>query len=95
MQTSDLETGLLHRFSNFAAAAVPANIAGVYTIWDGERFIYVGIGGTQVRHVEPSDEAEPSKPVKGLRGRCSSTAQVAAAGTSSASTCATASSCRR
>ena len=69
MSIADLETGHLHLFSNFAAAAVPKNIAGVYTIWDGDRFIYVGIGGIQIRYTEPDEEAEPAKPVAGLRGR--------------------------
>lgn len=69
MNLSDLEAGQLHTFANFAAASVPKNIAGVYTIWDADQFIYVGIGGTRIRYTEPDDEAEPSKPVPGLHGR--------------------------
>ena len=69
MSISDLETGQLHTFANFAAAAIPKNIAGVYTIWEGDRFVYVGIGGTRIRYTEPNDEAQPSKPVEGLHGR--------------------------
>ncbi|GAB3271897.1 hypothetical protein [Kineosporia babensis] len=61
MTISDLETGELHRFANFAAAAVPKNIAGVYTIWDADQFIYVGIGGTRIRYTEP-DYANSSLP---------------------------------
>ncbi len=34
MPVSDLETGPLHLFSDFATASVPTNIEGVYTIWD-------------------------------------------------------------
>ncbi len=69
MSISDLETGQLHTFADFAAAAVPKNIAGVYTIWQGGRFVYVGIGGTRIRYTEPDDEAQPSRPVEGLHGR--------------------------
>jgi hypothetical protein len=66
---SELQEGRLWPFADFAAAAVPRNIAGVYTIWDASTLVYVGIGGTQVRYAEPDDEAEPPKPVEGLRGR--------------------------
>lgn len=89
MPVSDLETGPLHLFSDFATASVPTNIEGVYTIWDGNRFIYVGIGGTQIRFTDPDDEGEPAKPVKGLRGRLDQHRSAPAAGTSSASISAT------
>jgi len=64
-----LYDGPLYAFRDFRAISIPQNIAGVYTVWEKERFVYVGIGGTKVRYREPSDESEPSKPVKGLQGR--------------------------
>lgn len=40
-----LESGPLHRFADWPNAAVPSAAAGVYTVWDGDRFIYVGMAG--------------------------------------------------
>jgi hypothetical protein len=61
--------GVLFPFRDFRSIDIPRNIAGVYTVWEGDRFIYVGIGGTKIRYREPTDESDPSKPVKGLWGR--------------------------
>jgi hypothetical protein len=40
-----LEDGALHRFADWPIRTMPIVAAGVYTIWDAERFLYVGIGG--------------------------------------------------
>jgi hypothetical protein len=40
-----LETGSLHKFSDWPNDSVPRIAAGVYTIWRGAEFIYVGMSG--------------------------------------------------
>ena len=34
-----------HRFSDWPSLVVPRVAAGVYTVWDHDRFIYVGMAG--------------------------------------------------
>jgi hypothetical protein len=41
----DLETGPLHRFQDWPNGRVPKRAAGVYTFWDGDRLLYVGMSG--------------------------------------------------
>ena len=41
----ELEHGTLHRFDQWGTNVVPAGPPGVYTVWWGERFVYVGMGG--------------------------------------------------
>ena len=41
----ELETGPLHRFQDWPHEQVPKRAAGVYTVWDGERLLYVGMSG--------------------------------------------------
>ena len=41
----ELETGPLHRFRDWPNEPVPKRAAGVYTVWDGERLLYVGMSG--------------------------------------------------
>jgi len=43
--TEELEHGTLYRFADWPNANVPKVCAGVYTIWDCQRFIYVGMAG--------------------------------------------------
>ena len=40
-----LKEGPEHAFANWPVNAVPAVAAGVYTIWDHDRLIYVGMSG--------------------------------------------------
>jgi hypothetical protein len=42
---SELDAGPLFRFADWPNAQVPRQAAGVYTIWRGEDFIYVGMSG--------------------------------------------------
>ena len=35
----------LHRFSDWPNTHIPPVVAGVYTIWDGDRLVYVGMAG--------------------------------------------------
>jgi hypothetical protein len=41
----ELEAGPLHRFQDWPNDQVPRRAAGVYTVWDGERLLYVGMSG--------------------------------------------------
>ena len=45
--------------------------AGVYTIWDADRFIYVGMAGRGLRPEDLDSPDEPRK-AKGLRDRLNS-----------------------
>lgn len=40
-----LETGTLYLFADWPADDVPSVAAGVYTVWKGDEFIYVGMAG--------------------------------------------------
>jgi hypothetical protein len=65
----ELEAGPLHRFREWPNDQVPKRAAGVYTVWDGDRLVYVGMSG---RAMTADDlEASPGGPAipKGLRTR--------------------------
>ena len=40
-----LQSGALHRFSDWPNSEIPQVAAGVYTIWDGDKLVYVGMAG--------------------------------------------------
>ena len=40
-----LGSGKLHRFADWPNLEIPIGRAGVYTVWDGDSFIYVGMAG--------------------------------------------------
>ena len=40
-----LETGPLHRFQDWPNEQVPKRAAGVYTVWDGDQLLDVGMSG--------------------------------------------------
>jgi hypothetical protein len=40
-----LETERLHRFQDWPNRQVPKRAGGVYTVWDGDRLLYVGMSG--------------------------------------------------
>ncbi|MGZ5378480.1 MAG: hypothetical protein ACXWD8_10790 [Mycobacterium sp.] len=56
-----LETGRSYRFSDWPNESVPKIAAGVYTIWDSGRFIYVGMAG---RGLAAENIDAPDEPVK-------------------------------
>ena len=66
-----LEEGARHRFSDWPVQAVPKVAGGVYTIWDHDRFIYVGMAG---RGLAAEGIDAPDEPVKakGLLNRLNS-----------------------
>jgi hypothetical protein len=41
----ELETGPLHRFQDWPNERVPKRAVGVYTVWEGDRLLYVGMSG--------------------------------------------------
>ena len=41
----ELETGPLHRFQDWPNEQVPKRAAGVYTVWEGDLLLYVGMSG--------------------------------------------------
>jgi hypothetical protein len=63
-----LESGIAYRFSDWPNESVPTVTAGVYTIWDADRFIYVGMAGRALRPEDLDSPDEPRK-AKGLRDR--------------------------
>ncbi|MGO9153987.1 hypothetical protein [Mycobacterium sp.] len=56
-----LETGPCHRFSEWPNRSVPKVAAGVYTVWEHDRLIYVGMSG---RALAAEDIAAPDEPAK-------------------------------
>jgi|TARA_B100000959_G_scaffold270562_1_gene317616 hypothetical protein len=40
-----LDRGSLHRFADWPNEVIPRVAAGVYTVWQGDRFLYVGMAG--------------------------------------------------
>jgi hypothetical protein len=58
-----LEEGPRHRFSDWPSQAVPKVAAGVYTIWDDDNFIYVGMAGRGLaaEHIDAPDEPVKAK----------------------------------
>lgn len=47
-QLDALETGPIRRFAEWPDPSVPKVAAGVYTIWDAEHFVYVGMAGRAI-----------------------------------------------
>ena len=60
----DLTTGTLYSFSKRPNQGIPNVAIGIYTIWNGNEFAYVGISGTNV-----NDEDYQKDIVKGLKKR--------------------------
>jgi hypothetical protein len=42
---NELEFGTLFMFADWPTSHVPRKVAGVYTVWRGEQFLYVGMSG--------------------------------------------------
>lgn len=64
----ELETGPAYRFADWPNKAVPKS-PGVYTIWQKEQLIYVGMAGRGVAVAELNEEGEPTRKTRGLFGR--------------------------
>jgi hypothetical protein len=56
LTVQELEAGSLHRFGDWPNDQVPKRVAGVYTVWDGGRLLYVGMSGRAMtaEHLEVS-----------------------------------------
>jgi hypothetical protein len=70
-QLHTLEAAQPHRFSDWPNPSVPKIAAGVYTIWDSGRFIYVGMSGRALTAEDIDAPDEPTK-AKGLWTRLDS-----------------------
>ena len=68
---SELLNGPLYRFADWPNQAVPHGRAGVYSVWRGDEFIYVGISGRGMRATSETVDNLTTKPQKGLWGRLS------------------------
>ena len=58
----ELEAGPLHRFQDWPNDHVPKRAAGVYTVWDGDRLLYVGMSD---RAMTTEDSTPPDGPTEG------------------------------
>lgn len=67
----DLENGPEYRFECWPNKDVPLRTAGVYTIWHGSQFMYVGMSGQKMKTEDPEPPDEPKK-AKGLFERLGS-----------------------
>jgi hypothetical protein len=47
VELRELEFGPLHRFSAWSNDTVPRCVAGVYTIWQSQTLVYVGMSGRE------------------------------------------------
>ena len=61
----ELETGPLHRFQDWPNEQVPKRAAGVYTVWDGDRLLYVGMSGRAMT-AEDLEVSDGGRVAKGL-----------------------------
>jgi hypothetical protein len=66
-----LFSGRVYRFAEWPNPDVPAVAAGVYTIFNGDQFIYVGMAGRGMRADEIGALDEPVR-AKGLKSRLKS-----------------------
>ena len=62
----DLVTGKLYSFSDWPNEDLPDVAIGMYTIWKGDLFAYVGISGTSLK---AEDFAMNAKKTRGLKQR--------------------------
>jgi hypothetical protein len=79
LAVQELETGPLHRFQDWPNEQVPKRAAGVYTVWEGDRLLYVGMSGRAMtaEDLEVSDGGRIR--AKGLWTRLNTHARPAAA----------------
>jgi phosphate-selective porin len=54
----ELERGQSYRFADWPNQKVPRVAAGVYTVWRGAKFLYVGISGENVTGVSDGSKAK-------------------------------------
>lgn len=68
-----LASGPLYRFADWPNPDVPNWRAGVYTVWDAKRLVYVGMAGrTMAAGAHETDKARASSRPHGLRDRLNS-----------------------
>jgi hypothetical protein len=70
---SELRLGPLRAFADWPDSTIPNWRAGVYTIWDGDSLVYVGMAGRGLEAgAHDSELARASSKRKGLRDRLNS-----------------------
>lgn len=62
----ELEYGQIHNFRDWSKSIVPKVCAGVYTIWQGNQFIYVGMSGRSLNLESIQEHKNSSNKAKGL-----------------------------
>jgi len=68
----DLRVGTLYRFADWPNPAVPNGRAGVYTVWRGDEFVYVGMAGRALDGDNRGGSAKNTQRATGLRSRLAS-----------------------
>jgi hypothetical protein len=86
----ELEAGPLHRFQDWPNDQVPKRAAGVYTVWEGDRLVYVGTSGRAMTADDLEASSGGRAVPKGLRTRLNAHASGRRSGISSACISATA-----
>ena len=74
-----LEFGPRYRFADWPNAEIPMVAAGVYTVWEGDEFVYVGFAGMKLT-VRDIAQANSLRKAIGLRDRLNSHASGARSG---------------
>lgn len=64
-----LESGDCHRFTNGANSPMENVAAGVYTIWEGDTFVYVGYAGRSLTAKDIANADQTNSKPTGLRDR--------------------------
>jgi hypothetical protein len=68
----ELASGPLFSFADWPSDLVPRRVAGVYTIWRGDQFIYVGMSGRGAQREDFVADSERPGQSKGLWTRLNS-----------------------
>lgn len=72
-QLAALASGSRYRFADWPNPEVPNSRAGVYTVWDGDDLIYVGMAGRgMVAELPPMELPSGLRKLQGLRSRLNS-----------------------
>ena len=74
-----LEFGPRYRFADWPNTEIPMVAAGVYTVWEGDEFVYVGFAGMKLRARDIAEANSPKKAI-GLRDRLNNHASGARSG---------------
>jgi hypothetical protein len=68
----ELPTGRSYRFADWPNPAVPNGSIGVYTVWQGDQLIYVGMSGRAANTAAEGSDEDVPRGLRGLRSRLDS-----------------------